>query len=85
MSNNSRKEKDFAQLSHRDQTLIMKIFIEENQHLMSRKTLMKPITSSSTTQLYEPIEVLHLQMQKLPTPKITILKQLLKKEIIFDN
>jgi hypothetical protein len=24
-------------------------------------------------------------MQKLPTPKITILKQLLKKEIIFDN
>jgi hypothetical protein len=24
-------------------------------------------------------------MQKLPTPKITILKQLLNKEIIFDN
>jgi hypothetical protein len=24
-------------------------------------------------------------MQKLPTPKITILKQLLTKEIIFDN
>jgi hypothetical protein len=29
------KKKDFAQLSHRDQTLIMKIFIEENQHLMT--------------------------------------------------
>ena len=63
------KKKDFAQLSHRDQTLLMKIFIEENQQLMSRKTLLKPITSSSTTQLYEPIEVLHFQMQKLPTPK----------------
>ena len=85
MSNYSRKEKDFAQLSHRDQTLLMKIFIEENQHLMARKTLLKPITSSSTTQLYEPIEVLHFKMQKLPTPKITILKQLLIKEIIFDN
>jgi hypothetical protein len=24
-------------------------------------------------------------MQKLPTPKITILKQLLNKEIIFEN
>jgi hypothetical protein len=78
------KKKDFAQLNHRDQTLIMKIFIEEHQHLMTRKTLLKPITTSSTTQLYEPIEVLHFKMQKLPTPKINILQQLLSKEIIFE-
>ncbi len=78
------KKKDFAQLNHRDHTLIMKIFIEENQHLMTRKTLLKSIPSSSTTQLYEPIEVIQFAMKKLTLPKITILQQLLDREIIFD-
>jgi hypothetical protein len=51
---------------------------------MTRKTLLKPIPSSSTTQLYEPIEVIQFAMKKLTLPKITILQQLLDREIIFD-
>jgi len=58
------KKKDFSQLNNRDQTLIMKIFIKENQHLMTRKTLLKPITSSSTIQLYKPIKVIQFNATK---------------------
>jgi hypothetical protein len=78
------QQKDFSQLNPRDQTLTMKIFFEEHSHLMTRKTLFKPITSSSSVQLFEPIEVIHFQMQKISSSKIIILQQLLKKELIFN-
>jgi len=62
----------------------MKIFIEENNHLMTRKTLFKPITSTSQVQLFEPIKVINFQMQKITSPKIIILQQLLNKELIYE-
>ena len=75
----------FQQETFPSQLIIMKHYIENHHEKMSHKTMFRPITSPSTSQLFEQVQTIYFDLQSPGILQMVILKELLQKEIVFSH